>query len=93
MCHSHSFLSSAICIQFRRSPFAFCFCTVALFPVVLHLVVIVSEVSLGSSAFRLLTIAFLLVDRTPDFGLGFFTHAVIRSFGGCTSGARAIFPR
>ncbi len=93
MCHSHSRLSSAMCSQFRRSPFAFGFVMVIVSLVVLHLVVIVSEVSCGRSAFRLQTIAFLLVARTPDWGLGFLTHAVISSFGGCTFGDLAIFPR
>ena len=53
-------------------------------PVVLHFFVIISAVSSGSSVLRLLTIAFLLVDRTPgDLGRGFHTHAVMSSFGGC----------
>lgn len=93
MCHSHSLLSSAMCSQFRKSPFALGFVVMMVSPVVLHLVVVVSKVSVGRSAFRLLTIAFLLVDRTPDCGLGFLIQAVMRSFGGCTSGDRVIFPR
>ena len=60
---------------------------------ILHLVLKVSVVSSGNSALRHLTIAFLLVDRTPDFGRGFLIHAVRSSFGGCRSGERAVFPR
>lgn len=93
MCHSQSFLSSAICSQFLRSPFGFCFVVMTVLPVVLHVLVVVSVVSFGRRAFTLLTIAFLLVERTPDFGLEFGIHAVMRSFGGWLSGARAIFPR
>lgn len=62
-------------------------------PVTLHLRVVVSNVSMGRSALRLRTIAFLLVDSTPDLGRGFWTHAVSRSFGGWESGERAVFPR
>lgn len=93
MCHSHKFLSSTMCNQLWRLPLAFGFRTVIVFPVVLHLVVIVSVFSCGRSAFKVLTIAFLLVERTPDFGLGFLTRAVMRSFGGWMSGARATLPR
>lgn len=62
-------------------------------PVVRHLLVVDSLVSSGSSAFKLLTIAFLLVARTPDLGRGLFIHAVMSSFGGWTSGALAVLPR
>lgn len=55
--------------------------------------VIVSVVASGRSVLRLHTIAFLLVDRTPDFGRGFFTHAVISNLGGWVSGALASLPR
>ena len=93
MCQSHNFLSSAMCSQLLSLPSGFCCCVVMQFPVVLHLTVIVSVVSSGRSALRLRTIAFLLVDSTPDFGRGFLIHAVIRSFGGCASGALVVFPR
>ena len=66
---------------------------VILSPVSLHLALIVWVVSSGSSALRLLVIAFLLVDKTPDFGRGFLIHAVMNSFGGCRSGEHAVFPR
>ena len=62
-------------------------------PVVLQVLVTVSFVSSGRRVFRLLTIAFLLVERTPDFGLGFGIHAVMSSLGGWVSGARVILPR
>ena len=93
MCHSHSFLSGAMCSQFLRSPLGFCFSTMMRLPVLLHFLVTCSLVSSGSRAFKLLTIAFLLVERTPAFGLGFGIQAVMRSLGGWVSGARAIFPR
>ena len=66
---------------------------VVVLPVVLQVLVIVSLVSSGSRVFKLPTMAFLFVDRTPDFGLGFGIHAVMRSLGGWVSGARAILPR
>ena len=82
MCQSHSFLSSAMWYQLLSLPSGFGHCVVIWLPVVLHLMVIVSVVASGRSVLRLRTIAFLLVDRTPDFGRGFFTHAVISSLGG-----------
>lgn len=93
MCQFHNSLSRAMCIQFLRFPSGFCRSMVVTIPVVRHLLVLVSLVSSGSSAFRDLTIAFLFVDRTPDFGLGLFTHAVMSSFGGCEFGALVVLPR
>lgn len=93
MCHSHSVLSNAMSSQLLSLPSGFCRVTVILSPVDLHLVLVVSFVSSGSSVLRLLTIAFLFVDKTPDFGRGLRIHAVMSSFGGCRSGDRAVLPR
>ena len=82
-----------MCSQFFRSPFGFCLYVVVVVPMVLQVLVNGSLVSSGSRAFRLLTMAFLFVDRTPAFGRLFGIHAVMRSFGGCVSGDRAILPR
>lgn len=82
MCQFHNSLSSAMWSQFLRFPSGFCRSMVVVVPVVRHLCVVVSLVSSGSSAFKLLTIAFLLVARTPDLGRGFLTQAVMSSFGG-----------
>ena len=83
MYHSQSRLSIAMCSQLLSFPSGFWRRMVIFSPVVLHFFVIISAVSSGSSVLRLLTIAFLLVDRTPDLGRGFHTHAVMSSFGGC----------
>jgi len=93
MCQSHSFLSRAMWYQLLSLPFGFCRVLVMYVFVLLHFTVKVSVVSSGSSALRLRTIAFLLVDSTPDLGRGFLTHAVMSSLGGCWSGDRATFPR
>ena len=93
MCHSHSCLSIAMWSPLMRFTSGIWRRVVLYSPVPSHLLTIVSVVSSGNSVFRLLTIAFLFVDSTPDLGLGFCTHAVINSFGGCWSGERAVLPR
>lgn len=82
MCQFHNLLSNAIWSQFFRFPSGFCRSVVVVVPVVRHFFVVVSLVSSGSSAFKLLTMAFLLVARTPDLGRGFLTQAVMSNFGG-----------
>ena len=69
MCHSHSVLSNAMSSQLLSLPSGFCRVTVILSPVDLHLVLVVSFVSSGSSALRLLTIAFrrVSVGRSCSF--------------------------
>jgi len=66
MCHSHSRLLRAMWIQLLSLPFGLCRLVVIVFPVALHVVVISSIVSFGSSVLSPRTSAFLLVVRTPD---------------------------